>query len=158
MKYTLLALAIGGLPGLAGACSLPADFADAYKNDITFEVLRDYRVDGTVDKVRDLAILDLEVVPYQKFSGKIACYDSVRMSGLVTMNLTRKVSHNLEKRRQLNEAFNAGEISEAEYEARLNGEETCAVRAEVKAVKEGKKAGEVAYRFDSKIGVEIRCD
>jgi hypothetical protein len=158
MGNFFLALALASLPATSQACSLPIDFADYYKNDLTLEVLRDYRVSGTVDNVQNLTITNLDVLPYNTFKGKIACFDSVRMSGTVSMKLTRKVSHNLEKKLELDRALGEGQLSETEYEARVNELETCSVRAEVNSVKAPKKAGEMAYRYDSKIGLEISCD
>lgn len=158
MKNLLIALSLFGLPAAADACSLRPDFADYYKNDLTLEVLNDYRVDATVDNVRDLKITNLDVLPYNTFRGEIACFDSVRMSGTVTMKIMRKVSHNLEKKISLDQAFREGSLSEAEYEARLNETESCAVHADVKSVKAPRKAGEIAYRYSSEIGLEISCD
>jgi hypothetical protein len=158
MKHALIALGLILAPSLSQACSLPRDFADYYKNDLTLEVLRDWRVQGTVDNVRDLTITNLSVLPYNTFRGKIACFDSVKMSGTVTMNLMRKVRLNLEKLNQLNQDLHEGRINEEQYEAKLNETETCAVHAEVNAVKAPKKAGDFVYRYDSKIGLEISCD
>jgi len=158
MKTLLLALSLVSLPSISEACSLAPDFADAFKNDLTVELLRDYRVSGTVDNVRDLTITNLDVTPYYTYRGEIACPDSVKMSGTLSMNLMRKVSHDFKKRMELDRALSEGKITEEELRAELERTETCRVNATVSSVKAPRKQGEIAYRYDSTIGVEISCE
>ncbi|RZA07698.1 MAG: hypothetical protein EOP11_06955 [Proteobacteria bacterium] len=157
MKKLLLSLGLLLSPLTSTACSLPLDWQDHYRNDLILEVLRDYRVNGQIENIGHVSIAELEVTPFNTFRSKIPCFDSIKLKGRVSMTIKRKLSHSVQKRNELGRDLSDGKITEGEYEAKLQETEVCDVNAEVDALKAPKKAGDFAYRYDSKIGLEINC-